>query len=303
MPFCAHAQAYYFFAGAVASAPPRCGMGVAAVPSKRAPAAVFRCARSGFTSPFAYGCRVAGRLDGKRRANLRSHFCNFDRPSIAVCSRRPRNRSADRAPLVRFPVGCLRLATDSSSRSERHNRFQTGCSILQVIQKYADKYGACLTLRPFMATLWLQLSAIAMSDLAISPERFAPDLFGFNDVVLPRFQRARTTNNPLRRVRGVTADGRRIRDLFLSFMGALGNPRNAVVQARVLAAVQLVVKAEIEGAKIIAEDGDPNELVRLQNAADRAMRRLGLDRAPPAAKRKQTLADYARDRATANEGA
>jgi len=103
-----------------------------------------------------------------------------------------------------------------------------------------------------------------------------PDLFGCADVIVPACQRSRITNDPARRHRGTTADGRRVRDLFLSFMSALGNPQNANLQANCLKAARLVVAAEIAGARIIEASGDLNEMVRIENAADRAVRRLGL---------------------------
>jgi hypothetical protein len=124
-----------------------------------------------------------------------------------------------------------------------------------------------------LATWWLHRTSFPMSNLD-------PDLFGFADVAVPRSQRSRVTNDPVRRHRGTTSDGRRVRDLFLSFMSALGNPVNANVQAKCLTAARLVVTAEIAGARIIDVGGNLNELVRLENAADRAVRRLGLAQQP-----------------------
>ena len=124
-----------------------------------------------------------------------------------------------------------------------------------------------------------------------------PDLFGFADVATPRCQRAAVTNAPYRRNRGTTAEGRRVRDLFLSYMATLGNPVNAGRQAAIYAAAQLVVAAEVAGAKIIADGGDPNELVRLQNAADRAVRRLGLPSQAPGDQPRVPLRERLRARA------
>jgi hypothetical protein len=53
--------------------------------------------------------------------------------------------------------------------------------------------------------------------------------------------KSRTTNNPLRRANGNTAQGRRTRDLFRSYLSQLGNPADAATQAGVLAAAELMV--------------------------------------------------------------
>lgn len=104
----------------------------------------------------------------------------------------------------------------------------------------------------------------------------APDLFGCADVTLPPSQRARATNDPMKRHRGKTADARRVKDLFLSYMQALGNPQNAIIQAKAAKAAELMVAAENLRAKLISGDGDANQLVRLENLADRAVRGLAL---------------------------
>jgi hypothetical protein len=106
------------------------------------------------------------------------------------------------------------------------------------------------------------------------------DMFGFSGITIPRCQRSRVSNDVRRRHRGTTADGRRLRDLLLGFMDQLGNPVGVAVQSRVLAAAQLVLLVEKSAVKIIEEGGDPNGLVQLQNAADRALRRLGLSTVP-----------------------
>jgi hypothetical protein len=113
-----------------------------------------------------------------------------------------------------------------------------------------------------------------MSDIAIDP-----DLFGAADVAVPACQRSRVTNDPMRRHRGKTADARRVRDLYLSYMSALGNPLNAIVQANVAKAAELVAAAEIARAKLIDGAGDANQLVRIENLAARAVRSLGLPEA------------------------
>ena len=106
-----------------------------------------------------------------------------------------------------------------------------------------------------------------------------PDMFGFRDVDLPPAQRSRVTNDPTSRHRGTTADARRVKDLFLSYLGRLGHPVDAATQAAVFAAADLAVTAEKTRAKVLAGGDDRsalNELVRVQNMADRALRRLGL---------------------------
>lgn len=113
-----------------------------------------------------------------------------------------------------------------------------------------------------------------MSSAAISA-----DLFGCADIALPPSQRARATNDPMKRHRGKTAEARRIRDLFLGYMAALGNPQSAIVQAKAAKAAELMVAAENLRARLINGDGDANQLVRLENLADRAVRSLGLPEA------------------------
>jgi hypothetical protein len=110
----------------------------------------------------------------------------------------------------------------------------------------------------------------------MSAPEIASDLFGNADVTVPACQRSRVTNDPMARHRGKSADARRVRDLYLSYMGDLGNPVNAAVQARVAKAAELVVAAEIARAKLIEGGGDANQLVRLENLADRAVRSLGI---------------------------
>jgi hypothetical protein len=153
------------------------------------------------------------------------------------------------------------------------NRSCTGCSISVGGLDYSDLSRNLAFLRAFWQPDGTNARGFPMQNLD-------PDLFGFADVAVPRCQRSRVTNDPARRHRGTTANGRRVRDLFLSFMAALGNPVNADIQARALAAAQMRVAAEIAGAKITDGNGDPNEFVRLQNAADRAVRRLGLPAQP-----------------------
>jgi hypothetical protein len=89
--------------------------------------------------------------------------------------------------------------------------------------------------------------------------------------------RSRTTNNPLAvRASHRTAQGRRIRDLYQSYLRAMGNPTEAHLQADALTAAELRVAAENERAKVLAGHGSADDLVRVENLADRAVRKLGL---------------------------
>jgi hypothetical protein len=104
----------------------------------------------------------------------------------------------------------------------------------------------------------------------------APDLFGVADVSVPSCQRSRVTNDPMRRHRGKTAEARRVRDIYLSLMSAFGNPLDARAQMQVAAAAELMFASEQARAKLIDGTGDVNQVVRLENAAARALRSLGL---------------------------
>jgi len=86
-----------------------------------------------------------------------------------------------------------------------------------------------------------------------------------------------TTNDPLRvRADGRTPQGRRVRDLFRSYLGALGSPNDPGAQAAVLAAAELVVAAETARAALLAGTGDVDQVVRLENLSARAIRKLGI---------------------------
>jgi hypothetical protein len=60
-------------------------------------------------------------------------------------------------------------------------------------------------------------------------------------------------------------------------MRALSNPDDALVQANVLAAVELRVAAEHARARLLGGEGDADEVVRLEGAAARAERKLNLN--------------------------
>jgi hypothetical protein len=119
----------------------------------------------------------------------------------------------------------------------------------------------------------------------------------------PAALRAKATNHPLYgRASRNTAQGRRIGDLYDALLRAMGNPTDAVAQANALAAAELKVAAEDARAKLLAGgDIDPDQVVKLEGAAARAERKLGLKpgaavAAPP------TPAEYLARRAAERAG-
>jgi hypothetical protein len=114
---------------------------------------------------------------------------------------------------------------------------------------------------------------------------------------LPPAQRARRTNDPFAGIRTNTACGRRIADLVRAYLLALGNPTEIDRQAEVIAAAELQVLAEEARSLALKQVGhaDLDQVIRLQGAADRAVRKLGL----PDRKREPegpTLSDILADR-------
>jgi hypothetical protein len=102
--------------------------------------------------------------------------------------------------------------------------------------------------------------------------------------------RSRLTNNPhAGRTSRNTARGRRIADLTRSFLRAMGEPTDAVLQAGALAAAELLVASEEARAQLLAGAGDVDQVVRLQNLAERAARKLGIK---PAGKAAPSLAEH-----------
>lgn len=120
---------------------------------------------------------------------------------------------------------------------------------------------------------------------------------------LPSRQRARRTNDPLAEIGTNTARGRRVADLVRAYLRALGNPANIEQQAAVIAAAELQVLAEEARGAALKETGraDLDQVIRVQGAADRAVRALGLDRKrePEATESFATIAAMAQ--ADANE--
>jgi hypothetical protein len=92
----------------------------------------------------------------------------------------------------------------------------------------------------------------------------------------PRW-RSRMTKKPVAvRANQNTRRGRRLADLYRALMDRIGNPIDVMMQADVLRAVELRIAAEDLRAKVLAgEPCEPDALVRLENLASRAERRLG----------------------------
>jgi len=126
------------------------------------------------------------------------------------------------------------------------------------------------------------------------------DLFGeVPDEPVP-MRRSRVSNNPLCRNNSGTARGRRVNDLLRSYLRAMSNRSNCFAQADALRAAELTVAAEEVRADLLAGNGDANAVVRLENLAARAVRKLGLD--PEQAKPRRTFADYAREKGARKAG-
>jgi hypothetical protein len=118
----------------------------------------------------------------------------------------------------------------------------------------------------------------------------------------PSKLRARRTNDPLANLDMNTARGRRIADLVRAYLKGLGGPADVGRQAEVIAAAELQVLAEEARAAALRQSGavDLDQVVRVQGAADRAIRRLGLDRKREAAA--PSLAEHLAALAEADQG-
>jgi hypothetical protein len=106
-------------------------------------------------------------------------------------------------------------------------------------------------------------------------------------------QRARRTNDPFSGLSKNTAIGRRVADLLRSFLRAMGDPDDVVLQANALRAAELTVAAEAARGRLLAGGGDADQVVRLEGTAARAARALGLDRKREPAG--ETIADIMRE--------
>jgi hypothetical protein len=93
--------------------------------------------------------------------------------------------------------------------------------------------------------------------------------------------RSKVTNQPARLagVDGRSSDARRRRDLIMTYTDALGGADkvSAAAMNDIVRAVDLVIIAEQARAKALrGADVDLGDLTRLEGAADRAVRRLGI---------------------------
>jgi hypothetical protein len=102
------------------------------------------------------------------------------------------------------------------------------------------------------------------------------------------------TNKPRSRFDVNSTEGRRGRDLFEAYMAHLGNPVDAAVIANVIKAVELKARAE---TLRLRPDVDLDQLIRLENAAERAERKLNIK--PNAPAKTQSLAEYLAQRSAA----
>lgn len=101
--------------------------------------------------------------------------------------------------------------------------------------------------------------------------------------------RSAATNRPISRWNLRSTGGRRCRDLFNGYLRQLGNPTDDPTVALVVAAAEAIVLAEDARKECLAGglNGMSAELmIRCENTAARALRRLGLNRAAPPAPRK-----------------
>jgi hypothetical protein len=129
-----------------------------------------------------------------------------------------------------------------------------------------------------------------------SPRRMVGD-------ALPNRQRAKRTNDPFAGLDMNTARGRRTADLVQAYLGALGNPDGIERQAAAIAAAELQVLAEEARAAALKEgaSADLDRVLRMQGAADRALKRLGFRPAAAIAPPPTSPADYLAGRAGRSE--
>ncbi len=108
---------------------------------------------------------------------------------------------------------------------------------------------------------------------------------------VPPRQRAKRSNNPLSSYDLTSRRGRRIADLYRAYSESLGNPSGTGRQTEIVTAAELQVLAEEARAVALQSPGvaDLDGIVRVQGAADRALRRLGIK--PGAAPKGPSLAD------------
>src|SRR5271168_4520373 len=95
---------------------------------------------------------------------------------------------------------------------------------------------------------------------------------------------ALTAKPPLtvrRRIDGRTRHARRIRELAESFSAALGHPTDTAALAAITSAAELITAAEMARAALLRGVGDIDGVVRLENLAARAARKLSIKSGPP----------------------
>ncbi len=104
--------------------------------------------------------------------------------------------------------------------------------------------------------------------------------------------RSKITNDPVRGL-GQSAEARRVRDLYRSYLVQLGNPADVATQAMIIATAQQVVIAENARRDHLAGKADLDSVIRAENMSARALRRLGLNK-PAAAPREDFAAEMLR---------
>jgi hypothetical protein len=102
-------------------------------------------------------------------------------------------------------------------------------------------------------------------------------------VGLPKKLRAIRTNDPLADLDLNSSTGRRVRDLYLSYLEAMPGPVTIDLQAAIMAAAEATVIAEQARRRVLNGDKGVtyDDLVRLDAQADRKVRRLGLHQREP----------------------
>jgi hypothetical protein len=114
----------------------------------------------------------------------------------------------------------------------------------------------------------------------------------------PIRRRSHRTNNPLSGIASNSVQGRRVADLVRAYLRQLGQPSDVRIQAQAIACAELAVLAEVTRTAALA-NGMPDvnlldQVIRLEAAAGRAQRKLGLD-TPPKKSGGSSLGDLLRD--------
>jgi hypothetical protein len=92
--------------------------------------------------------------------------------------------------------------------------------------------------------------------------------------------RSRITNSPAMR-HGRSPEARRVRDLYAGYVAALGGPADVPTLALILAAAEAVALAEVARRECLGgmTAAGAELVVRLENTANRSLRRIGLAKA------------------------